>query len=986
LGLIRQEGNTVPFGTRSGVDTLAGSDDGRRRLAGILDHVADLLPSQAPIRTFVHHNTLHAFEELPFEEAVIKASQHFGTEPYLSEAAFAGHLASGRILPGDLEAVLDTPAADPGEPRLPGGLDRRGFRLLRLQHLFDIPDGPALTWLLREGDALSHVHPDVSRSARGSFLAGSREEGAVLRALWQRLVPHAPLLPAAAPGLRPRDRLLAATGVDTDEAVHALLIRICGAFVDQGLAYWSMPERERGLLGVFRSLYGLPGGPPNPWMAGLAEELRHQAAAGWDAETAILDVLAEWRIPAADWAALLTDTLLSLRGWAGMIRQFEKRPDLVPVTAPPSRLMDYLAIQLLLDRQAGRDVERQLRAGRLTVRDRTRGGREDRYDQSVVYEAFLLAQMAGLGPTAFPTPPDVAAWVREVAAFGQLERRRLLHLAFERRYRLPVLDGLLNQARLGPLPAPPARAQVVCCIDDREESIRRHLEEVFPAVQTYGFAGFFGVSMAYQGLEDPHPVSLCPVATQPRHLVRELAVEAGAGQAAAARRRVVGAWQRGTDVGSRTLVLGSLLATLGGLMGVIPLIGRTLFPGLAEKVSQTIESETVARPLTRLQLERPDDGSPNRQGLAEGYTVAEMADLVSGTLRAMGLDRAFAPLVLIVGHGSSSLNNPHEGAYNCGATGGGCGGPNARAFAAMANHPAVRERLRQQGLVIPSDTWFIGAEQNTCLDTVAYFDLDLLPPALSERFSEVDAAFGRALQANAQERCRRFLSAPPVISGRAALDHVAMRAVDLGQPRPEYNHATNAVCVVGRRSSTRGLFLDRRAFLVSYEPDGDPDGQRLSALLQAVVPVCAGINLEYLFSTIDTTGYGCGNKIVHNIASLVGVMDGHKSDLRTGLSWQMVEIHEPVRLLMVIEAEPGTLARLLGDQPTLARLVRNHWLQLVAWSPSTGEMAEFTGGIFTPYVPESGTLPVAASSADYYRGRRDVLVPARITGCLEVGR
>src|SRR5690606_14867778 len=114
--------------------------------------------------------------------------------------------------------------------------------------------------------------------------------------------------------------------------------------------------------------------------------------------------------------------------------------------------------------------------------------------------------------------------------------------------------------------------------------------------------------------------------------------------------------------------------------------------------------------------------------------------------------------------------------------------------------------------------------------------------------------------------------------GRAPA-HVAGRAVDLGQPRPEYGHATNAVCIVGRRSRTRGLFLDRRAFLVSYDPGGDPTGELLADLLAAVGPVCAGINLEYYFSRIDPAGYGCGTKLPHNIAGLLGVMDGHASDL-----------------------------------------------------------------------------------------------------------
>ena len=45
----------------------------QEKLRQAVDHVAHFLPKQGPIGVFVHHNTLHAFEELPFEQAVIEA-------------------------------------------------------------------------------------------------------------------------------------------------------------------------------------------------------------------------------------------------------------------------------------------------------------------------------------------------------------------------------------------------------------------------------------------------------------------------------------------------------------------------------------------------------------------------------------------------------------------------------------------------------------------------------------------------------------------------------------------------------------------------------------------------------------------------------------------------------------------------------------------------------------------------------------------------
>ena len=71
----------------------------------------------------------------------------------------------------------------------------------------------------------------------------------------------------------------------------------------------------------------------------------------------------------------------------------------------------------------------------------------------------------------------------------------------------------------------------------------------------------------------------------------------------------------------------------------------------------------------------------------------------------------------------------------------------------------------------------------------------------------------------------------------AALAHVEARARDLAQPRPEYGHATNALCIIGPRANTRGLYLDRRSFLVSYDAAADPHGGPPPGLAPAALPV-----------------------------------------------------------------------------------------------------------------------------------------------------
>jgi uncharacterized protein len=445
-------------------------------------------------------------------------------------------------------------------------------------------------------------------------------------------------------------------------------------------------------------------------------------------------------------------------------------------------------------------------------------------------------------------------------------------------------------------------------------------------------------------------------------------------------RRAIGRASHGFQQASRSFAFGAIITAGLGVLATIPMLGRVLFPRVAARFRRRLGEMVEPAGVTRLKLER-QSSDPGPEGEALGFSVAEMTDIAERLLRDIGLVNSFAPLVAILGHGSHSLNNPHESAYDCGACGGAIGGPNSRAVAQIFNDSRVRAGLIRRGITIPEDTVFVGGLHNTCKEYVDFPDSDRVPSSHAKAYAQLLQALEETLDRNSHERARRFELAPLVISNRAARNHMDERAEDLAQVRPELGHATNAICVVGRRARTRGLFFDRRAFLNSYDPtQDDAEGTILGRILGAAIPVCGGINLEYYFSHVDSPGYGCGSKLPHNITGLLGVMDGAASDLRTGLPWQMVEIHEPVRLLFVVETKPEILRKVMSRNSTVDTMIRNNWVQMTVLDPESESIQVYENGKFVPYVRTVDLLPSVATSADWYRGWRDPLEFATIRG------
>jgi uncharacterized protein YbcC (UPF0753/DUF2309 family) len=828
------------------------------------------------------------------------------------------------------------------------------------------------------------------------------------------------------------DVLLGLTGQDVTALVNRYMIRLCAAFLDAGQAAWRMPDRTLGFYGAWRS--SVPHDPTlsiagvEGWPTGVADLPE-------DPAEALLLQLQRLGIESKHRHAYLARALARLPGWAAMMHWRGTNPGYAPQKVRPADLLQYLAVRLTVEtviladgfrRALGIDephvaaISNRLRADPFEhyVRNALHRGalpavlaraahdlerKGDRSQWSILahhawswtrhpetttrrevsdkpWRLFRLAQLAGWSADEVrrlsPSPRDRIIAVLD--SWPEREHRSVWLAAFERHYREEILGALAANRGKGRWQVRDARpkAQVVFCIDEREESMHRAVDELDPQYETFGAGGFFNMAMNFSALDDHDITPLCPAGVIPTNRVKEVPRDDPASIAAAKTRDNRRRWREAAQNTywelKRNAVSGVFVAQLVGLVQSIPLTARVLAPRAWGELTDRIDKAILPAPATQLTVD-----AERFPGL--GFTPTEQADRIEIQLRNIGLTTNFARLVVFMGHGSSSLNNPHESAHDCGACGGKHGAPNARAFAALANAPSVRQELASRGIEIPDDTRFVGGIHNTANDHNTFFDVQDIPDTHRMEWEALRRHLDEARARSARERCRRFASAPKTASLARSVRHVEERTRDLSQVRPEWGHCTNAVAVIGRRALTQGLFLDRRTFVISYDARIDPEGAIVQRILLALGPVGAGINLEYYFSTVDNQKFGCDTKVPHNVTGLIGVMEGAASDLRTGLPKQMIELHEPMRLLLIVEASTDVLGKIYTTQPVIAELLDNEWVHLVALSPTDGSFQLFVPGRgFVAWDGEASQLPVERSSFDYYHGRLDFLPPVRI--------
>ncbi len=467
------------------------------------------------------------------------------------------------------------------------------------------------------------------------------------------------------------------------------------------------------------------------------------------------------------------------------------------------------------------------------------------------------------------------------------------------------------------------KAQAIFCIDVRSEVYRRNLELVEPGIETIGFAGFFAFPINFIPLAHETGEAQCPVLIKTGPTIMEEIADPTANHLAYQSRvlnhRVNQVWK---SFKSGAISCFSFVSPIG--LSYLPKLFTDSF-GLTRPVPHPDQAGLNAKHSHNKTISL--EVATHNHGTV-GIPLEQRIQMAKNALNAMSLTDNFGEFVLIVGHGSTTVNNPHATGLDCGACGGHTGEANARVAAAILNDLAVRSGLKEAQLMIPDNTVFLACLHDTTTDEVSIFNEQDVPTHQSEALLDLKKALIQAGQATRTEKSLRMSIDKNVDTA------IKSRSKDWSQVRPEWGLAGCHAFVVAPRARTQHLDFAGKSFLHSYEWKKDKGFSILELIMTAPMVVTSWINLQYYASTVDNKHFGSGNKTLHNVTAGLGVLEGFSGDLRVGLPLQSVHDgenfqHEPVRLNVIIEAPKDAMNAILEKHASVRNLCDNAWIHLL---------------------------------------------------------
>lgn len=489
-----------------------------------LQELKHYLPTQTPLKDFIHHNTLHGFQGKKFYDAIFSASKIFGFQVTLRLSEFRALFKNGRIKNEILDRCI---------------IEKKGKENL-------------LKW---KQNLLNTEYDSANRHRIGS-----------LRSQWKKDYK-----------------------IDLDNLVHPHLFRIICSYLDQGISVWKFPDSKKGFLDSIRTI------EKNSFTSFFKTKRAKNILLNGTGQ--IEDLLKIIVGEESFFEQYLFDQQFAHHGWSGIVSSIEDQPQSL-LDSKIISLQEFIVFELLLEIDS-LDFELGSKWKPLCLQSND----------------IPLNLFEDIVPTE----------LNEVLTLWQD--------AFEWSYYDEVLGGISQKILTPPSEPIDPSFDAIFCIDERECSIRRHLENLDKNCKTFGTPGFFGVEFYFQPHNGKFYDKLCPAPVTPQYLIKEYDVQSV--------RKNELLYSKKTH----SFFQGTFIAFSLGILSIFQLFLNIFRPKMSPAISNSF---TLMDPHSKLIIENKniDDRENNLQ---IGFTVKEMTIRVESLLKNIGLTQQFSPIIYIIG-------------------------------------------------------------------------------------------------------------------------------------------------------------------------------------------------------------------------------------------------------------------------------------------------------------------------------------------------
>jgi len=944
-----------------------------------LNAVKDTVPHYWPIGAFIHHNPLKGFEHLNFKEALIKAQSIFGGKVYMDPDYYIDLYNEGKVKPEQLEKNL--------------------LRLLKESNLEKYADDAKTFMLdisplwkgLRSYEELK-VH-EIDEELHTYLEANSIYMNT--DAWIESLTEHMTLYEIHDAIFRTSEK----------ELIEKDVIEFIARFLDKQQTTVSMSDRDLGMFNTFKLYENIDYVvDAEGYVKEALEKLKVEDVEkyflthilklhGWAGYIKYRSEDKDY-FPQQEHPSTMMDYMAVRLHFELKYMQKEKINDFDKLKTYIKENTPYAILKLLREK------------GKLT--GTYNDAMEDHQDYQKILDAYVKDEInlnSLQVQLAKKSLPELDMSLIEFSNFANLLKKEegfIWLKSLEDTYITEHVDEFTSLHTYDEKPL----SSTIFCLDVRSEVIRRKIEESGP-YNTYGAGGFLGIPISFVEFDKAHALALAPAIVKPQNIVFEIPIESHEDYNAKkgvnkTTKKVL------TDLKNNPYTPYIMVEAIGWMFGVklfgktfFPEKTNKLFGNMKPKKPKTtftldkLTIKEIEKYIRRLHTNiinevlttqsdtvldknelyilwehlvfnkdlciriSPDiidklkhayhitgkDYEDQKEKLAMvGFTIDEQVMYLENLLNMIGLVKDFPKFVTISGHGSVSDNNPFESALDCGACGGSISLPNARALCMIGNKQEIREKLREKGIDIPTETKFLPALHVTTTDEITFYDTDILNASELELFMKIQQDFKKASLASREERALALPNANHQ-------EDLFIKTMDWSEPRPEWGLAGNMGVFAGPRDSCRHMELNNRLFLHSYDASIDNENADiLTRIFNGPLVVGEWINLEHYFSTVDNKVYGAGSKVYHNVVSKIGVYNGNYSDLKIGLPTQSVleegkAYHEPVRLLTYMEAPLDKVAKAV-ENSIAKEFILNEWIRPIIIDKTAKKVYSYEFGEF----------------------------------------